>query len=142
MWKLETNTPKRLPTWVGGKKVYSYFSSNEHTPILNNYSAENTYLTAFNFIQQAKLPFLLGFILVSLGQKGFNNSQSRNPTIDLNACYYLTPQPFSSQIVTIDFYFADLNSYTDLNWVKHYAASAVIYKDREPTPYKVSDLKA
>lgn len=140
MWKLEKTTPKRLPTWVGGTALSPYIS-NEDTALLDANPAEASYLSSLNFIQLNKLPFLVGFSLVDLGAGGYNNSYSRNPTVDLNACYFLTVGTFpTSRNVTLDFFFTDLNFHTDLSWVNYYPA-AIIFIDKDSTPYKVSDLK-
>lgn len=118
-----------------------YTSETTNTIDLNQYTAQASYLTALNFLQRSKLPFLVGFTFVNLGADGYNNSRSRNATVDLNACYYLTVGSFpTSKIGTIDVYLADLNSYRDLDWVNYYS-DAIIYKDRDTTAYKVSDLK-
>ncbi len=141
MWKVFQDTPKRLPTWIGGTAVSPFTNKDVNTVSLNNYQAEASYLTAINFLQKNKLPFLLGFILVSLGEDGYNNSSSRNATVDLNACYYLSTGAFpTSKIAIIDFYFSDLNTYKDLSWVDYYP-DAIVYKDRDKTAYKVTDLK-
>jgi hypothetical protein len=135
------DTPKRLPTWVGGASVSPYTSETTNTVNLNQYAAQASYLTALNFLQKSKLPFLVGFSFAGLGADGYNNSRSRSATVDLNACYYLTVGNFpTSKIATIDVYLADLNSYRDLDWVNYYP-DAIIYKDRDTTAYKVSDLK-
>jgi hypothetical protein len=142
VWKVLQTTPKRLPTWVGGTALSPYDISDERTVPLNAYTAQATYLTAINFVQKSKLPFLVGFAFVGVGTDGYNNSASRGATVDLNACYYLTVGDFpTSKIATIDFHFADLNSYRDLDWVNYYASEALIFKDKESTAYKVSDLK-
>lgn len=118
-----------------------YSNKNVNTVLLDSYQAEASYLTAINFVQKSKLPFLLGFILVDFGEDGHINSGSRSATVDLNACYYLTTGSFpTSKIATIDFYFSDLNTYNDLSWVNYYP-DAIIYKDRDKTAYKVTDLK-
>ena len=141
MWKLSQTTPKRLPTWVGGKALSPYNASNEKTVPLNAYQAQASYLTAINFMQKSKLPFLAGFTIVDLGANGYNNSGSRKATVDLNACYYLTTGDFlNSRTAKFDFYFSDLNSYKDLDWVNYYP-QALIFKDKDATAYKVTDLK-
>lgn len=118
-----------------------FTNKDVNTVSLNNYQAEASYLTAINFLQKNKLPFLVGFTFANLGADGYNNSRSRNATVDLNACYYLTVGSFpTSKLATVDVYFADLNSYRDLDWVNYYP-NAIIYKDRDTTAYKVSDLK-
>jgi hypothetical protein len=141
MWKLFQGTPKRLPTWVGGAAVSPYTSESTDTINLDQYISEASYLTAINFMQKSKLPFLMGFLLVELGEGGHINSGSRSATVDLNACYYLTTGTFpTSKTAVIDFYFSDLNSYRDLDWVNYYP-DAIVYKDRDKTAYKVTDLK-
>jgi hypothetical protein len=141
MWKLFQGTPKRLPTWVGGTAVSPYTSETTNTVNLNQYTAQASYLTALNFLQKSKLPFLVGFSFAGLGADGYNNSRSRNATVDLNACYYLTVGNFpTSKIAVIDFYFSDLSTYRDLSWVDYYP-DAIVYKDRDKTAYKVTDLK-
>ncbi|QIW88477.1 hypothetical protein [Pseudanabaena phage PA-SR01] len=141
MWKLLQDTPKRLPTWVGGTSVSPYTSGTTNTIDLSQHTVQASYLTTLNFLQRSKLPFLVGFNFVSLGVDGYNNSGSRNATPDLNACYYLTVGSFpTSKTATFDFYFADLNSYKDLDWVNYYP-NAIIYKDKDTTAYKVSDIK-
>ena len=141
MWKVFQTTPKRLPNWVGGAAVSPYSSETTNTINLSQYTAQASYLTALNFLQKNKLPFLVGFTFANLGADGYNNSRSRNATVDLNACYYLTVGSFpTSKLATVDVYFADLNSYRDLDWVNYYP-NAIIYKDRDTTAYKVSDLK-
>jgi len=143
MWKILQDTPKRLPTWVGGTSLSPYDASlTTETISLNSYEAQASYLTTMNFVQKSKLPFLAGFLVTNLGVDGYNNSASRRPTVDLNACYYLTIGDFpTSKQAELEFYFTDLNSYRDLDWVNYYANEAAIYKDREPTQYKVADLK-
>jgi hypothetical protein len=142
MWKLFKNTPKRLPTWIGGSPVSPYDNQNVNTVSLSSHEAQASYLTAINFIQRSKLPFLVGFNFANLGTNGYNNSSSRYPTVDLNSCYYLTVGDFlNSKTATIDFYFADLNTYKDLDWVNYYSEIATVYKDKESTAYKVADLK-
>lgn len=118
-----------------------FTNKDVNTVSLNNYQAEASYLTAINFVQKSKLPFLMGFILVDFGEGGHINSGSRSVTVDLNACYYLSTGAFpTSKIAVIDFYFSDLNTYKDLSWVDHYP-DAIVYKDRDKTAYKVTDLK-
>lgn len=118
-----------------------YTSETTNTVILNAYTVQLAYLTILSFTQKVKLPFLVGFSLVSIGTDGYNNSSSRGATVDLNACYYLTVGDFpTSKTATLDFYFADLNSYKDLDWVNYYP-NAIICKDKDTTAYKVSDIK-
>lgn len=118
-----------------------YTSESTNTVNLNQYTAQAAYLTSIKLDQKFKLPFLVGFNFVALGADGYNNSGSRNPTPDLNACYYLTTSDFlTSKTATLDFYFADLNSYTDLDWTIYFP-NAIIFKDRDSTTYKVSDIK-
>lgn len=141
MWQLFQDTPKRLPTWVGGKALSPYDSFSKSTITLNAYNAQASYLTAINFIQKSKLSFLVGFMVVDLGADGYNNSSSRGATVDLNACYYLTIGDFPTlKNATLDFYFADLNSYRDLDWLIYYP-DAIIFKDKDATAYTVADLK-
>ncbi len=116
-------------------------SSTVQTTSLNLFEAQAAYLTAINFVQKSKLPFLVGFSFISFDEGGVNNSASRGATVDLNACYFLTVGGFpSSKNAVIDFHFADLNSYRDLDWVNYYS-DAIIFRDKERTEYKVSDLK-
>jgi hypothetical protein len=141
VWKLLQDTPKRLPTWVEGTAVSPYTNEATNTINLDQYTAEASYLTAINFVQNNKLPFLIGFAFVDLGIEGYNNSGSRGATVDLNACYYLTVGDFpTTKTAVIDFYFSDLNTYNDLSWVNYYP-DAIVYKDRDKISYKVTDLK-
>jgi hypothetical protein len=141
MWKLLKDTPKRLPTWVGGAAVSPYTSESTNTVNLDTYTAQATYLTVIKLDQKFKLPFLVGFNFVALGADGYNNSGSRFATPDLNACYYLTTGDYpTSKTATLDFHFTDLNSHTDLDWTVYFP-NAIIFKDRDTTAYKVSDIK-
>lgn len=140
MWLLQKNTPKRLPTWVGGIESSPYTTKQEEVEILDAITPQPYFLASVKFNQVFRVPFLVGFKFIDLGVDGQDNSRTRNVTTDLNSCFFISTNQKTSQQVLVDFYFTDLNFYTDLSWVNDYS-DAKIFVDSNPTAFRVEDFK-